>query len=405
MPTPLKYNPAYHDDWAWSLAIKGATDQDIADAFHVSRRTIIRWRQTYPSFNTACQSGKEVADAKVKKSLFERAVGFEYQEKESVIDVDPRTGEQKPVRVRTLTKKAVPDTMAQMYWLNNRCREEFSQTQKVTLDGSVQARPYENLSEEELREALACMKKTPNKRSYSKAQKAASREELRNELARRYYADYVQYVHMGRWKRARHLDLVCEKLESIIEGKTKRLMIFMPPRHGKSMTVTETFPSFYLGKNPEKRVIEISYSGDLAQQFGKRNRDKVEEFGPALFGHTISQVQATKTNWNLDNGMGGMISVGIGGSITGYGADLLIVDDPIKNRAEAESATYRDKLWDEYQSTVSTRLHAGGAVIIILTRWHEDDLAARLLNPEYGKVEDWDIISLPAVCEDLWAVS
>ena len=219
-------------------------------------------------------------------------------------------------------------------------------------------------------------------------------------LAKRHYADYVQYVHMGRWKRARHLDLVCEKLESIMEGKTKRLMIFMPPRHGKSMTVTETFPSFYLGKNPEKRVIEISYSGDLAQQFGKRNRDKVEEFGPALFGHTISQVQATKTNWNLDNGMGGMISVGIGGSITGYGADLLIVDDPIKNRAEAESATYRDKLWDEYQSTVSTRLHAGGAVIIILTRWHEDDLAARLLNPEYGKVEDWDIISLPAVCED-----
>ena len=83
-----------------------------------------------------------------------------------------------------------------------------------------------------------------------------------------------------------------------------------------------------------------------------------------------------------------MISVGIGGSITGYGADLLIVDDPIKNRAEAESSTYRDKLWEEYQSTVSTRLHAGGAVIIILTRWHEDDLAARLLNPEYGKVED-----------------
>ena len=172
-------------------------------------------------------------------------------------------------------------------------------------------------------------------------------------LAKRHYADYVQYVHMGRWKRARHLDLVCEKLESIMEGKTKRLMIFMPPRHGKSMTVTETFPSFYLGKNPETRVIEISYSGDLAQQFGKRNRDKVEEFGPTLFGHTISQVQATKTNWNLDNGMGGMISVGIGGSITGYGADLLIVDDPIKNRAEAESATYRDKLWDEYQLSVS----------------------------------------------------
>ena len=92
MPTPLKYNPAYHDDWAWSLAIKGATDQDIADAFHVSRRTIIRWRQTYPSFNEACQHGKEVADAKVKRSLYERAVGFEYQEKESVIDVEAGAG-------------------------------------------------------------------------------------------------------------------------------------------------------------------------------------------------------------------------------------------------------------------------------------------------------------------------
>ena len=239
-----------------------------------------------------------------------------------------------------------------------------------------------------------------SKTALSPAMKEAVATEARYELARRRYADYVQLVHAGRWKRARHLDLVCEKLESIMEGKTKRLMIFMPPRHGKSMTVTETFPSYYLGKNPGKRVIEISYSGSLAEQFGKRNRDKVEEYGPLLFNHTVSPVQRTKTNWTLENGTGGMISVGIGGSITGYGADLLIVDDPIKNRAEAESATYRDRLWDEYQSTVSTRLQAGGAVIIILTRWHEDDLAARLLNPEYGKVEDWEILSLPAICED-----
>ena len=190
-------------------------------------------------------------------------------------------------------------------------------------------------------------------RSISSALKKSIATEARYELARRYYADYVQLVHAGRWKRARHLDLVCEKLESIMEGKTKRLMIFMPPRHGKSMTVTETFPSFFLGKYPEKRVIEISYSGELAQQFGKKNRDKVEEYGPLLFGHSTSNVQATKTNWNIDNGTGGMISVGIGGSITGYGADLLVVDDPIKNRGEAESLTYRDKLWDEYQLSVS----------------------------------------------------
>lgn len=151
MPTPLKYNQKYHDDWAWSLAIKGATDQEIAEAFHVSRRTIIRWRETYPSFDEACEHGKEIADAKVKRSLFERATGFEYQEKESAIDVDPKTGEQKPVRVRTFTKKAVPDTMAIMYWLNNRSKGEFSQRQKITLDGAVQTSPYENLTEDELR--------------------------------------------------------------------------------------------------------------------------------------------------------------------------------------------------------------------------------------------------------------
>lgn len=237
-------------------------------------------------------------------------------------------------------------------------------------------------------------------RAYSERERYAIASAAERELARRHYAEYVKYVHHGRWKHARHLDLVCNELENIMSGQTDRLMIFMPPRHGKSMTVTETFPSFYLGRQPQKRVIEISYSGDLAQQFGKKNRDKVQEYGPALFGHTISDVQATKTNWNIDNGIGGMISVGIGGSITGYGADLLIVDDPIKSRAEAESQTYREKLWAEYQSTVSTRLQAGGAVIIILTRWHEDDLAARLLNPEYGKVENWKIISLPAICED-----
>lgn len=182
-------------------------------------------------------------------------------------------------------------------------------------------------------------------RSISSALKKSIATEARYELARRYYADYVQLVHAGRWKRARHLDLVCRELENIMSGTTKRLMIFMPPRHGKSMTVTETFPSFFLGKYPEKRVIEISYSGELAQQFGKKNRDKVEEYGPLLFGHSTSNVQATKTNWNIDNGTGGMISVGIGGSITGYGADLLVVDDPIKNRARLSLMTYRDKLW------------------------------------------------------------
>lgn len=230
-------------------------------------------------------------------------------------------------------------------------------------------------------------------------ERSAYERELELFIAANSYTDYVQLVHGGRWKRARHLDLVCRELERVITGETKRLMLFLPPRHGKSMTVTETFPSYYLGKRPDKRVIELSYGDELAQRFGKLNRDKVDEFGSSVFGIRLSQVQATKTNWGIEGTDGGMISVGIGGAITGYGADLLIIDDPIKNRQEAESTTYRERLWDEYQSTVATRLHAGGAIIIILTRWHEDDLAGRLLNPEYGKVEDWKIISLPAIAE------
>ena len=239
-----------------------------------------------------------------------------------------------------------------------------------------------------------------NPKALSPNLQAAYAHRLKMHIAKNSYTDYVQLVHGGRWKRARHLDLVCKEMESIIRGETKRLMLFLPPRHGKSMCVTETFPSYFLGHFPRKRVIELSYGDELAQRFGKLNRDKMLEYGPEVFGVNLSQQQATKTNWGIDGTDGGMISSGIGGTITGYGADLLIVDDPIKNRAEAESETYRRRLWEEYQSTVATRLHAGGAIIIILTRWHEDDLAARLLNPEYGKVEDWKVISLSAIAEE-----
>lgn len=151
MAAPLRYNPEYHNDWAWSLALKGATDQEVAEAFGVSKRTIIRWKSDHPEFAEAYQRGKDIADAKVKKALYERAIGYEVQEKESTVDVDPKTGESKPVRVKTTTKKYPPDTMAAMYWLNNRTKGEFAQRQEVTLGGEVRTSPMENLSEAELR--------------------------------------------------------------------------------------------------------------------------------------------------------------------------------------------------------------------------------------------------------------
>lgn len=233
----------------------------------------------------------------------------------------------------------------------------------------------------------------------SQAKLAAIAEAAKKQLARTHYADYVEYVHHGRWKRARHLDLICSELEKVISGETKRLMIFMPPRHGKSMSVTATFPSYYLGKNPDKRVIEVSYGDDLAKEFGEANRAKVAEHGMELFGIKLSESQATKVAWNVDGHAGGMISVGVGGGITGKGADLLILDDPIKSRAEAESESYRKTLLNEWRSSIYTRLHPNAAIIIILTRWHEADLAASLLKPEDGSAEDWKVFSLPCVCD------
>jgi len=243
------------------------------------------------------------------------------------------------------------------------------------------------------------MKRGNNHPSFPRSHITALERELELYIAGNSYVDYVELVHAGQWIRASHLELVCEELERIMRGENKRLMIFMPPRHGKSMCVTESFPSYYLGHYPERRVMELSYGAELAQEFGKKNRDKVFEYGNDIFGLRLSNQQATKTNWKIEGTDGGMYSVGFFGPVTGRGADLLIVDDPIRNRAEAESQTYRDKIWAEYQSTVATRLHAGGSIIIILTRWHEDDLAARLLNPEHVKVENWKILSLPAICE------
>ena len=214
--------------------------------------------------------------------------------------------------------------------------------------------------------------------------------------AKENYCSYMQLVYHGRWKRAKHLDLLCEILEEVERGDIERLIITMPPRHGKSMTVTESFPSWFIGRNPERRVIEVSYGSELAQKFGLSNRRKIEEFGMDIFGIRVSSENASKTNWGLVEYSGGMISAGIGGSITGQGADLLIIDDPIKNRGEAESQTFRERIWSEWQDTLSSRLHPGGKVIVIMTRWHEDDLVGRLLAQD----NSWYLINLPAVAEE-----
>ena len=225
-------------------------------------------------------------------------------------------------------------------------------------------------------------------------------DEFAVEWARRKYVRYCEYVHHGAWKAGRHHQLICDALDKVTRGEITRLMIWMPPQHGKSMCVTETFPSYFLGKNPDKRVIEASYNDTFANKFGRKNREKIEEFGSRIWGITLSEDKKAAANWDLSGHRGGMLSVGIGGAATGEGADLLIIDDPVKNREEADSQTYRDRLWDEYTSTFKTRVHPKGTIIIIMTRWHEDDLCGRLLNPEHCTPESWHILKLPAEAEE-----
>lgn len=225
------------------------------------------------------------------------------------------------------------------------------------------------------------------------------REKSRRELARRSYRRYLYYVHGASWKRTHMSDFLADTVQQFVEEDSGHpydiLLIETPPQHGKSMTITESFPSWYLGKYPKNRVIEASYNDDTAKRFGRKNLEKVETFGETLFGVTKGSIW-TNTEFEFDNGWGRMISRGIMSGITGNPANLLIIDDPIKNREEADSATYRAKLWGEWQNTLKSRLAAGAKVIVIMTPWHEDDLAAKLLKSE----PNTRLVRLPVEAEE-----
>ena len=190
-------------------------------------------------------------------------------------------------------------------------------------------------------------------------------EEFAIRTARNNFAQYCELTHRGLWKPFPHSKFLCEVLERVERGEIKKLIITMPPQFGKSITVTETFPSWFLGKHPEKSVIEVSYSDDFARKFGGSNLSKIKDFGQRLFGVGIDPRRSSDTNWRFAGHRGGMISAGVGGGITGSGADGLLLDDPIKNWEEANSEVYREKLWHEWQNTFRTRVQPGGWIIVI----------------------------------------
>lgn len=186
-------------------------------------------------------------------------------------------------------------------------------------------------------------------------------------------------------------------MADIAAGRLTRLVVEMPPRHGKSELLGKYFPAWYLGTFPERRVIYVSYGAKHARQFGLAARNIFAEWGRRVFGAAISPDSSAADAWNIRDHGGGMVTTGVGGPLTGKGADVLIIDDPIKNAAEAVSQTHRDAIWNWFHSTGLTRLEPGGAVIVNMTRWHRDDLVGRLR--QQNKQGPWRALSFPAICE------
>lgn len=164
-----------------------------------------------------------------------------------------------------------------------------------------------------------------------------------------------------------------------IRGEGPRVLIVSaPPRHGKSEYYSKYLPTWFLGRYPDKRVILTSHTDHLARNFGRSCRDLMLEYG-GWFGVSVDEDASAANAWNLAHPhIGGMVTAGVGGPITGRGADLLIIDDPIKNAEEAISETIRENQWDWFRSTAWTRLEPGGVTVLMMTRWHEDDLSGRM---------------------------
>lgn len=223
------------------------------------------------------------------------------------------------------------------------------------------------------------------------------KSEALKELARRNYADFFYYSNGCTIKPLRHQKFIAPYLQRIADGERLFIIVELPPQHGKSTFITETFPAYYLCKNPDKLVMVVSYSEELYKKFGRKNREKFRLYSDVLFGLSLSSETASVSEWGIQDHLGQLYSTSILGGATGRGSDLLIIDDPIKNRAEAESKTIRDKVYAEWQDTFYSRLSASGSVIIIMTRWHEDDLAGRLLKEQRLP---WIEIKIPAIAEE-----
>lgn len=211
-------------------------------------------------------------------------------------------------------------------------------------------------------------------------------------------AEFARLASGGLWACPPHLQLLNRRLMDMASGEISRLIVSMPPRHGKSEFCSRYFPAWYVGRHPGRRVILTSYEATFAEAWGRRARDLLREHGKRMFDVEVRADVSAARNWELTTG-GGMATAGVGGAITGKGADLLIVDDPVKNADEAVSPTIRAKVWEWWRSTAYTRLEPGGSALIVMTRWHPEDLAGMLLRGADETGDVWHELRLPALAE------
>lgn len=268
--------------------------------------------------------------------------------------------------------------------------------------------------------------------SYSILPEQAARELLRRDLAQESLIAFTRYTKPD-YRPAGHHKLIADALERVERGECKRLMIFMPPRHGKSELASRRFPAWFLGRNPDRSVIAASYNSELATDFGREVRDIVaSRLFANVFKTRLAENSQASGRWHT-SGRGGYVAAGVGTAVTGRGAHVLLIDDPFKDRVEADSEVTREKVWRWYTSTAYTRLEgdvattaledddiwqdfledieAGeaepfeGAIVLIMTRWNEDDLGGRLIAAQAKGGDKWEILDLPALNDNgeaLW---
>lgn len=239
-----------------------------------------------------------------------------------------------------------------------------------------------------------------------KSRPSISAKKARIELSKRHFKDFIAYTKPDYDFNWHHIAL-CDKIDQFSKGKIRKLMVFMPPQHGKSQLTTRHFPAYLLGIKPKTKIVVCSYSATLAQAFNRDIQRIIDDIPyHEVFPETVLSESNVTTNAHgnfLRNadifetvGHRGFVkTVGVGGSLTGTPIDVGIIDDPFKDREEAMSIRIRDKVFSWFTDVFRTRLHNNSQELLIMTRWDEDDLAGRILKVE----NDWDVITLQAIKE------